>query len=81
MSRRPHALALNDSNISPDGTGRVPTVTQRDEQMRMTMEQEALRAAAIQGALFHGLSDELATLLLSAAAVRQSSAGRLSPRQ
>lgn len=47
----------------------------KNEQKRMTMEQAALRTAAIQGALFQGLSDELAALLLSAAAVRQSSAG------
>ena len=37
------------------------------------MEQEALRATAIQGALFSGLPDEIASLLLSAATIRQSS--------
>lgn len=41
-------------------------------QMRLTMEREALRATAIQGALFSGLPDDLAASLLSAAAVRQS---------
>jgi len=44
-------------------------------QTRLTMEQEALRATAIQGALFCGLPDEVAALLLSAAAIRQSSKG------
>jgi CRP-like cAMP-binding protein len=43
--------------------------------MKATMEQEVVRAAAIQGALFHDLSDEITTLLLSAATVRQTSAG------
>lgn len=36
------------------------------------MEQETLRATAIRGALFSGLSDELATLLLASATVRQA---------
>jgi CRP-like cAMP-binding protein len=43
--------------------------------MKTTIDQEAVHAAAIQGPLFRGLSDELITLLLSAATVRQSSAG------
>lgn len=37
------------------------------------MEQEALRATAIQGALFSSLPDEIASLLLSAATIRPSS--------
>jgi CRP-like cAMP-binding protein len=40
--------------------------------MRLTMEQDSVHAIAIRGALFSGLSDELASLLLAAAAVRQS---------
>lgn len=43
--------------------------------MKAALDQEAVHAAATQGALFQGLSDELITLLLSAATVRQSGAG------
>jgi CRP-like cAMP-binding protein len=38
----------------------------------LIVEQETLRASAIRGALFSGLSDELVTLLLASATVRQA---------
>jgi CRP-like cAMP-binding protein len=44
-------------------------------QMKLTAEQEAVRATAIRGALFSGLSDELASALLAAATVRASQRG------
>jgi CRP-like cAMP-binding protein len=47
-------------------------IMQHAAQTRLTMEQEALRGTAIQGALFSGLTDELATLLLSVATTRQA---------
>lgn len=43
--------------------------------MRLTVEQTALHATAIQGALFSGLSDELGSTLLASATVRQSQRG------
>jgi CRP-like cAMP-binding protein len=43
--------------------------------VRLTMEQDFVHAIAIRGALFSGLSDELASLLLAAATVRQSQQG------
>jgi CRP/FNR family transcriptional regulator, nitrogen oxide reductase regulator len=44
-------------------------------QMRLTTEHGTVRATAIQGDLFSGLPDGLATRLLSAATVRQSQKG------
>jgi CRP-like cAMP-binding protein len=45
------------------------------KQTKLTMEQEAVHAIAIKGALFSGLSDGLATLLVGAATVRPSQCG------
>jgi CRP-like cAMP-binding protein len=41
----------------------------------LIVEQESVRASAIQGALFAGLPDDLATLLLASATIRQAQAG------